>query len=344
MRLKLRALALVLRLFALTFAATHHAQAQGYIRVTACGDPKPPAGAGNGYMDVNGNICVGATAASLPLPTGAATAANQTAPIPAQAKHHGQYWQRWNSYHVVSPIIINDCTNYYLGSYTGYLAPFSASCAPPANASELTPSTMTIADPSLFPNGVTIAWNYAGVPGCASIGVCGFLAIDYGNYAGDAVQTPITSLQVDNLTTMTETHNVTFGGTLDAYDAIDDLFLYSDPAQSVRDEEFIIVLHTNTQMANFVAAAPTQYGTTTISGILWKVACYCAQSTPIILFMPNSQADVASGTVDLKAMFAFAKAHGAITGSEWFTGMGIGAEPVSNGGTMTVNSFSATSN
>lgn len=57
MRLNLRALALVLGLCALGSVATS-AQAQGYIRVTACGDPTPPAGAGNGYMDANGNICV----------------------------------------------------------------------------------------------------------------------------------------------------------------------------------------------------------------------------------------------------------------------------------------------
>lgn len=57
MRLNLRALALVLGLCALGSGA----KAQTYIRVTACGDPKPPAGAGNGYMDANGNICTSAS-------------------------------------------------------------------------------------------------------------------------------------------------------------------------------------------------------------------------------------------------------------------------------------------
>lgn len=35
--------------------------AQNYIRVTNCGDPKPPAGASSGYMDSNGNVCTSAS-------------------------------------------------------------------------------------------------------------------------------------------------------------------------------------------------------------------------------------------------------------------------------------------
>lgn len=73
MRLKLRALALVLCLCALSFAASHRAEAQGYIRVTTCGDPRPPAGAGNGYMDATGQICVAATANATTTATASAT-------------------------------------------------------------------------------------------------------------------------------------------------------------------------------------------------------------------------------------------------------------------------------
>lgn len=237
-----------------------------------------------------------------------------------------------NSFSAISPIIIGDNTNYYSGSYTGYLAPFSGV--------EVTPNTMTLNNPALFPGSTTIAWNYSSTP---CVGVCGFLAVDYGNYSGTVAETPIPVIQVNNLATMTETHDLTFGGSLDDYDVIDDLFLYSDAIQSARSKEFIIFLHTNTQAANFVNAAPTQYGTTTISSVLWKVACYCASSPSIILFMPNSHADVAIGTVDINAMFTYAKVHGAITGNEYFTGMGLGAEPVANAGTMTINSFSAVS-
>lgn len=38
--------------------------AQNYIRVTNCGDPKPPAGTSSGYMDANGLICMGGTGGS----------------------------------------------------------------------------------------------------------------------------------------------------------------------------------------------------------------------------------------------------------------------------------------
>lgn len=58
MRLNLRAFALVLILCALGYPA----RSQSYIRVTACGDPRPPAGASSGYQDINGNICTSTTA------------------------------------------------------------------------------------------------------------------------------------------------------------------------------------------------------------------------------------------------------------------------------------------
>jgi hypothetical protein len=57
MRFKLRALALALVLCALGSTA----RAQSYIRVTSCGDAKPPAGASSGYQDVDGKICTSAT-------------------------------------------------------------------------------------------------------------------------------------------------------------------------------------------------------------------------------------------------------------------------------------------
>lgn len=73
MRMNWRALALVLVLCAAPLFAPD-AKAQAYIRVTACGDPKPPAGASSGYMDVNGNICVGANVVASATTTATASA------------------------------------------------------------------------------------------------------------------------------------------------------------------------------------------------------------------------------------------------------------------------------
>lgn len=239
-----------------------------------------------------------------------------------------------NSFSAVSPIIIGDSTNYTSGAYNGFLAPFGGT--------EVTPNQMVISNPGQFPNDVTISWNYSGTP---CVGVCAFLAIDYGNYSGTVTQVPVTPVQVNNLNAASETHNLTFGGTLSGYDVIDDTFLYADSGGMTRSKEVEVFLHTNTQVANFVAGAPSQFSTTeVISGITWTVACYCSGGTPDILFMPTNQADVTNATLDLKAMYLYAKSQGAITGNEWFTGMALGAEPQANGGSMVITSFSATSN
>lgn len=230
----------------------------------------------------------------------------------------------------VSFLTIQDSTNNFAGLYTGYLAPF--------NGTEITPNTMTV-QVGTFPNNTTIAWNYSSTP-CA--GVCGFLAIDYSNYASGA-QIATTPIQVNNIRSLTESHSATFTPNIGAgYDVIDDLFLFSDSIQTARICEFEVFMHTNAPSAAFVAAA-TQLGTVTISGINWTVAWYPG-SPADVLFMPTNQADITIATTDLRAMFLFAKAQGIITGNEWFTGFGFGVEPVANGGVMHVNSFSGAIN
>ena len=55
----------IIRLSAVLFVAlVTQATAQNAIRITSCGDAKPPAGASNVYMDANGNLCTSAVAGS----------------------------------------------------------------------------------------------------------------------------------------------------------------------------------------------------------------------------------------------------------------------------------------
>jgi hypothetical protein len=228
--------------------------------------------------------------------------------------------------------IIRDKTNYSSGVYTGYLAPFSGT--------EVTPNEMVIMTPRIFPNAVEINWNYSSTP---CVGVCAFLAISYGNSAGTVARTPITPIQVNNLNSLMESHDLAFGGTTSGYDVIDDAFLYSSPTQTARLFEFEVFLHTPSQSAAWVASAK-QLGTATISGISWTVAWYPnSGGVPDVLFTPADGADVPNATIDLRAMFLWARSKGIITGTEWFTGFALGAEPQSNSGSMTIKAFSATS-
>ena len=232
--------------------------------------------------------------------------------------------------------IIGDATTYLTLPYVGYMQVNGS-----FGSLQVFPDRMEL-NPATFPNDTTITWNY-GAPGCSSGGVCGFLAEDFGNAAGLGQQ-PIPAAMVNQLTSLTETHNLTFGGgSPDGYDVIDDMFIYDVPTQVTRLFELDLALHTNTQFASFIAAAPNQYGTTTISGINWTVACYCNVGPPangLVLWMPTSKADVASGTLDLLAMLNFEKSQGIITGNEVFTGFSLGGEPVLGSGSLTYTSFS----
>lgn len=193
--------------------------------------------------------------------------------------------------------------------------------------------------PTPYPGATTIAWNWGSV---ASTSVYGNVAIDYGDYLNTPAQAPITPQQTKSITTLTQTHNFTIGGTVAGFDVFTDLFLTNLPGSSnTLLFEVEIFEHSPTFVQNFFGTA-TPIGSTTISGVAWSVAKIVSGAAQLdILFMPTNHADVPSGSIDIKAMFSYLVAQGIITGNEYYNGMiALGSEPVQFDGVLTINSLS----
>ena len=221
---------------------------------------------------------------------------------------------------------------YSQGAFTAFIAPFNAAGV---NYS----ANMTLANGSLT-SGVNMTWNYGSTP--TSAGVYDFSAIDYGDYDNTTPSTPVPSSTINNIQTLTETHNLSLAGNLQGFDAIDDMFLTASPGNSSTNAaEVEVFLHTPTYSAQYVQSS-TPIGTFQDGGITWTVAKSTSNSGsyPDYLIMPANQADVAIGTVDVKAMLNYLVSNGGVSGNLYFNGFALGTETQVGGGSMAVNSLS----
>lgn len=237
-----------------------------------------------------------------------------------------------------NPITLGDSQSYTSGSFLAYIAPFNKGSY--VYGKDYT-ENVTLKTGSLTSN-VVQSWSWPNVP--ASSGVYDFNAIDYGYYANTVVQAPIPSTTVNNLQTLSETHNLSFSGNLQGFDAIDDLFLTKSPEDSnTMAAEVEVFLHTPKYSADYINYS-TPVGTfQDSSGRAWTVALDHGGSAGLdLLFMPSNQADVASGSVDLKAMLQWLAGKGVISASWYFNGMALGTETQQGSGSMNINSWSVT--
>jgi hypothetical protein len=225
---------------------------------------------------------------------------------------------------------------YSVGSFLAFVAPFNAGSY--VYGQDYT-ANIAVTNGSLTSN-VAMSWNWGSTP-CPD-GVYDFSAIDYGYYDNTVVNTPIPSATISSIQTLTETHSLTFAGNLQGFDAIDDMFLTTSPENSNTNvAEIEVFLHTPTYSAQYVQAS-TPIGTFQNSGITWTVAesVSSGSTQPDFLIMPTNQADVPSGTIDLKAALNYLVSKGLIAGSLYFNGFALGTETQSGSGSMTINSLS----
>jgi Glycosyl hydrolase family 12 len=228
-------------------------------------------------------------------------------------------------------VTIGDMTMHTKGPYTVFLCPFNAKAF---NVTGTESETIT----PKFPNGTALAWSW---PMRGEPSVIGFLQVaGYGNYYNTVPQTPIGPKQVNQIKTLTVSHNLSFSGTDNGFNVIYDYFLTKTP--NGNDDhlfEIEVFVHTSDFAAKYVESV-TPVGETTISDVRWKVAIDDHAHPADILFMPTSKADVSEGKFDLKAMHDYLISKGKITGDEYYNGHSLGVETGQGSGKLVVKSVS----
>ncbi len=189
-----------------------------------------------------------------------------------------------------------------------------------------------------FPNGTAIAWSWPNTP--ASGNVYSYPAVFYGTYqAWPSPAISIPAKQINNISALQLSFNLTLGGSLQKYDAIFDMYLKSTPGQNNGAFEVEIDVHTPTYFSDWVGTLSQSHYTDS-QGLAWTIASNPGANPPMILFVPSDFRDLTNYTVDFKALLNAAKNAGLITGNEYFDGLALGNEPQMGSGSMTINSFS----
>ncbi len=245
----------------------------------------------------------------------------------------------YDAYAANSLETLSDYEAYSSGHYLAYAAPFNKGSF--IYGKNYTENITLMA--SLFPAQSSFTWNWPNIP--CSAGVYSFIAIDYGDYYDTVVQEPIASKQISNINSLVESHIVSYSGSLQDYDVIDDIFLTTRPGNnSTNYVEIEVFLHTPAYSASYVQSS-RQIGTFIGSGVTWIVAISeSGANTPDILFMPKNKADLANRSIDLTAMFQYLVSSGLIPNSLYFNGFALGTETRQGQGSIRISSFSVTYN
>jgi hypothetical protein len=197
-------------------------------------------------------------------------------------------------------------------------------------------------DNAKFPNNSVITWNWPNTP--TSGNVYSGPGVFYGNYTGfPPPATSIPSTQINNINTLTVSHDVSLSGITEQYDAIYDMYLTSTPdAPSLSGAlEVEVDIHTPSYMSSWIQRMSSQKTFIDSQGLQWTIA----QAKPnMVLFVPSDFRDLTNYTFDLKALLKAAVADGYLTGNEYFNGFGFANEPREGSGSMTINSLSVTYN
>jgi hypothetical protein len=195
---------------------------------------------------------------------------------------------------------------------------------------------------STFPNGTTISWDWPSTP--ASYLVYSFPGVFYGTYGSMMPATNIPAKQISSITRLQFAHNLSLSGQLDEFDVIYDYYTTSTPDGTNLQHEIEILVHTPSYFRDYLSGFSGNKTFVDPSGLTWTVAGPSSGTPPQIFFMPSAAQDILNTTIDARALMNFAVSQGLMSGSEYFDGTSIGAEPSQNNGTLKINTFNVSYN
>lgn len=198
-------------------------------------------------------------------------------------------------------------------------------------------STMTL-DKSTFPHGSIIDWS---VPNTAQLetGVYGYLQLAFGNYHGSRVPQRVQPAQVNAIEQLDVSLSYTYGGD-NRFNLLNELYLLSDPTDAdAIIYEVGIFARASSEMVRYFEISE-QIGTyRDEQGREWKVAKRTSdQGGYFIMLIPLDNRDVI-GSFNWIGVFDYLEAKGLLDGTEWFTGMAAGVEPVAGTGRVHIGVF-----
>ena len=194
---------------------------------------------------------------------------------------------------------------------------------------------------STFPGQSVIRWR---VPDKASptAGIYGYLQLSYGSFSGSVVPERVQPARVRDIDVLTL--EVDFDRSGDSgFNILNETFLLLDPHDPSSTLLEVGVFMQLSKSGEVYFSQAQQLGRfTDAAGRVWKVAVDpAAPQAPFVMFQPV-EAWGERGSIDWKELLEFVRRSGLADGSEWFTGIALGVEPVAGAGKLSVKEFHVT--
>jgi hypothetical protein len=225
------------------------------------------------------------------------------------------------------------------GSYLAYAQPWGGEQIALLRWWSRRADTISV-DAARFPANTTMSWRWPPFrPPNSDVGVWAYDLVAFGNYDDGEVEKPIPPRRIDAIRELRQRFAWRMTDGIGDANVLTEFYLRSNPRQP--DSKVLEIgwfLHVPEASAEF-ARKSRQIGVfTDPQRRRWRVALegtYC-------MIQPADGRDVATGELDMLAAVRWLKGKGLVKGDEWFTGIAIGAEPMSGVGSLHLDRWSVT--
>lgn len=237
--------------------------------------------------------------------------------------------------------VVGDSAFKTYGSYGIFNAPFRATAMGYTRGADYWDNTSYT--PGNLQSGVTISTQWPSLATGCTGSICGFMAIDYGDYDNTVVATPITPRQISAITTLSLAITQSFSGTTAGYDSILDLFSTLAPGDNTNNlHELEILFQCQPGFCQTFATTATPVGSpfTDSFGNVWTLA---HSGTINIAYVAGFPA-FTSGSINVLQILQHFVSAGLMASTEYFNGCAVGTEPFNYDSSVTYSNVAFTYN
>lgn len=238
-------------------------------------------------------------------------------------------------------IVVPDSTNFTLGRYLAYAAPYSLERAAQSKFVRGKDYLDTIeVRPSSFPSGSTLRWRWP--DRLSGSGAYGYMQLTFGNYDGGKPEVPVAPIRARDIRRFSQTYQVSLAGAPSGFNVLTEFYLTTRAGVAAsKYEEIGFFANLSDDGQRFFDTARLVGTWTDDAGRQWICRSIQAGSAhEYIMFYSGGQ--VLSGRLDMKSAIDWLASKDEVDLDHYVNGLAIGVEPVRGVGAMAVPHWNVT--
>jgi hypothetical protein len=176
-----------------------------------------------------------------------------------------------------------------------------------------------------FPADTAMSWRWPPFVPTNGPGVWAYNQVSYGNYDGGAPEVSVAARRVRDIRELRQAYAWRIDNALGDGNVLTEFYLRSSPTDvNAKTLEIGFFLHAPDSTKRFFGNSKQIGVFTDTGGRRWRVAL----ADKFCMFLPEQDAALTRGTLDMLPALAWLRSKRLVTGDEWFWGLAIGVEPV----------------